>query len=100
MVRYKTDINPSLELLSHATFSSAGGNSMVDGCCDEKLRLLFEFQNATKLYSTRVGAMAEATAGIIPTAEFTRLSELASQAHNKCLKTRVDFFKHVEEHGC
>ena len=73
---------------------------MDDGCCEEKLRLLFEFQNATKLYSTRVGAMAEATAGIIPTAEFTRLSEIASRAHNECLKARVDLFKHIEEHGC
>jgi len=47
----------------------------MDGCCEEKLRLLFEFRKATKSYSTRVGAMAEATAGIIPSAEFARLSK-------------------------
>jgi len=73
---------------------------MVDGCCEEKVRLLFEFQNATKLYSNRVGAMEEATAGIIPTAEFVRLSNVASKAHEKCLEARTNLFKHVEEHGC
>jgi len=73
---------------------------MYDGCCDEKLSLLFEFQNATKLYSARVSAMAEATAGIIPSAEFARLSDIASQAHKNCLEARTHLFKHVEEHGC
>ena len=73
---------------------------MIDGCCEEKLRLLSEFQNATKLYSARVGAMSEATAGIIPTAEFSRLSKVASQAHEKCLEAYEQFRKHQAEHDC
>jgi len=73
---------------------------MQDGSCEEKLRLLSEFQNATKLYTARVGAMAEANAGIIATAEFVRLSKIATQAHEKCLEARDNFFKHTEEHGC
>jgi len=73
---------------------------MHDGCCEEKLRLLFEFQHATRLYSIRVGAMSEATTGIIPTDEFVRLSKTASQAHEKCLEVREQFFKHLNEHGC
>ena len=72
----------------------------MDGCCEEKLRLLFEFRKATRSYSTRVGAMAEATAGIIPSAEFARLSKIATQAHEKCLEARDQFFKHIKEHGC
>jgi len=82
-----------------ATFED-GPSNMDDGCCEEKLRLLSEFRSATNLYSARVAAMAEATAGIIPTDEFFRLSKTASQAHEKCLEVREQFFKHVNEHGC
>ena len=73
---------------------------VVDSCCEEKLRLLLEFQEASKLYSTRVGAMAEATAGIIPSAEFIELSKIATDAHEKCLEAHEYFRKHIEEHGC
>ena len=73
---------------------------VVDGCCEEKLRLLSDFQNATKLYSTRVGAMSEAITGIIPTAEFSRLSKVANQAHEKCLEAYKRFRKHQADHGC
>jgi len=73
---------------------------IVDGCCEEKLRLLSQFQQATKLYSARVGAMSEATIGIIPTAEFSRLSKVAGQAHEKCLEAYELFLKHQAEHGC
>jgi len=72
----------------------------MDGCCEEKLRLLFEFRKATQSYSTRVGAMAEATAGIIPSVEFARLSKIATQAHEQCLEAHAKLFKHVKEHGC
>jgi len=73
---------------------------MKDGHCEEKSRLLLEFRSATKLYSIRVGVMSEAAAGFIPTAEFTRLSEVASQAHEKCLQAFERFRKHQAEHGC
>ena len=73
---------------------------MHDGCCEEQLRLLFEFQHATRTYSIRVGAMSEATTGIIPTAEFTRLSKVASQAHETCLEAHRRLQKHMAEHGC
>ena len=44
--------------------------------------------------------MAEATAGIIPSAEFARLSKIATEAHEKCLEARAKLFKHVKEHDC
>ena len=73
---------------------------MKDGHCEEKSRLLFEFRSATKLYSIRVGVMSEAAAGFIPTNEFTLLSEVASQAHQKCIEAFERFRKHQAEHGC
>ena len=35
----------------------------------------------------------EATAGMIPTAEFERLSKIASQDHEKCIEARAHLFK-------
>ena len=72
----------------------------MDELCAEKLRLLSEFQKATRLYSTRVGAMEEATAGIIPTAEFVRLNKIATEAREKSLDAYERFQKHQAEHGC
>jgi len=68
--------------------------------CNEKLRLLFEYRNATNLYSNRVALMADIAAGLLPKGEFALLSKIASQAHENCLKARERFYKHIEEHGC
>ena len=73
---------------------------MNGGRSEEKSRLLFEFQSATRLYSIRIGVMSEAAAGFIPTNEFTRLSEVASQVHESCLQAFERFRKHQAEHGC
>jgi len=73
---------------------------MNDGFCEEKLRLLREFQHDTKLYSIRVGAMSEATLGFIPSVEFAQLSKIASQAHETCREAHMRLLKHMEEHGC
>jgi hypothetical protein len=65
----------------------------------EELRLLAVmsrksiFRKATKLYSSRVGAIEEDTAGMIPTAEFERLNKIASQDHEKCIEARAHLFK-------
>jgi hypothetical protein len=45
------------------------------------------------LYRSRVGAIEEATGGMIPTAEFERLSKIASQGHEKCIEARAHLFK-------
>ena len=70
-----------------------------DICCEEKLRLLFEFRKATISYSARVAEMAE-IAGTIPKAEFALLRKAATQAHQICVATRDCFYKHTQEHGC
>ena len=73
---------------------------MKDRRCKEKLRLLFEYRNATNLYSNRVALMADIAAGLLPKGEFALLSKIASQAHDECLEARDKFYKHIAEHGC
>ena len=73
---------------------------MNDRCCKEKLRLLFEYRNATSLYSSRVAFMADIAAGLLPKREFALLSKIARQAHENCVEARDSFYKHIEEHGC
>jgi hypothetical protein len=75
-------------------------SSIDDRYCQEKLHLLFEYRNATSLYSTHVALMAEIAGGLFAEHEFDLLSEAASQAHEKCIEAREHFFKHAEEHGC
>ena len=73
---------------------------MKDRRCDEKLRLLFEYRNATNLYSNRVALMADIAAGLLPKGEFALLSKIVSQAHDMCVKAHDAFYKHMAEHGC
>jgi hypothetical protein len=72
----------------------------VNDRCEEKLRLLFEYRNATTLYSNRVALMADIAAGLLPKREFALLSKIERQAHENCLEARECFYKHIEEHGC
>jgi hypothetical protein len=71
-----------------------------DRRCEEKLRLLFQYRNATNLYSNRVALMADIAAGLLPKGEFALLSKIASQAHDECVEARDKFYKHMAEHGC
>jgi hypothetical protein len=68
--------------------------------CEEKLRLLFEYRNATNLYSNRVALMADIAAGLLPKGEFALLSKIASEAHERCVEARERFYRHMAEHGC
>ena len=68
--------------------------------CQEKLRLLFEYRNATLLYSNRVVLMADIAAGLLLEGEFALLSKIASEAHERCVEVREHFYKHMAEHGC
>jgi hypothetical protein len=76
------------------------GSNIEDRCCEEKLQLLFQYRNATNLYSTHVALTAEIAGGLMPKLEFDLLIEAANQAHEKCIEAREHFFKHMEEHGC
>ncbi len=73
---------------------------MIDGCCEEKLRLLFEFQSATGSYSASVAAMAKIVGGLLPKVDFDLLSKAANSAYEKCVKARDCFYNHMREHGC
>jgi len=66
--------------------------------CEEKLRLLREFQEATVSLSSRVSDMANMTA--IPEDTFVRLSHAATAAHEKRLEARDRFYNHLAEHRC
>src|SRR5262249_16599304 len=69
-------------------------SNMKDRRCKEKLRLLFEYRNATNLYSNRVALMADIAAGLLPKGEFALLSKIANQAHDECVEARDKFYKH------
>jgi len=71
---------------------------MNDRGCEEKLRLLFEYRNATNLYSNRVALMADIAAGLLQRVNL--LSKIASQAHDTCVEARDAFYKHMAGHGC
>jgi hypothetical protein len=71
-----------------------------DRRCEEKLRLLFAYRNATNLYSNRVALMADIAAGLLPKGEFALLSKIASEAHERCVEARERFYRHMAEHGC
>jgi hypothetical protein len=66
--------------------------------CEEKLRLLREFQEATVSLSSRVSDMANMTG--IPEDAFVRLSHAATAAHEKCLEARNRFCNHLAGHRC
>ena len=69
-------------------------------CCRKKLRLLFDYRKAANLYSARVTFMADIAGGLVQKEEFALLSNLASQAHQKCTKARDEFYRHMAEHRC
>jgi len=66
--------------------------------CDEKDRLLDEYQKATTLYSQFVRDLVKSV-GLLEV-EFEFVSRTTIRARQAAQTARERFYKHLEEHGC
>jgi hypothetical protein len=65
--------------------------------CEEKLRLLVEYQRATQEYSARVGAM---TVWSLTKRRYEQLAAAADKARHDSQEACANLDRHIEEHGC
>ena len=65
--------------------------------CDERIRLLVEYQRATAEYSAAVGDLA---ARIISVSEYKQLSASAKTARQASIDARERLERHIAEHHC
>jgi hypothetical protein len=65
--------------------------------CEEKLRLLVEYQRMTQVHSAAVAEMALKPTGHI---EFPFLREAAEKARRASTAARHRLELHIAEHGC
>ena len=67
--------------------------------CDERTRLLHEYNSAILALSASVVELVQKT-GTTLKGEFGRLKNVADQARIVAEQARLNFEKHVAEHGC
>ncbi len=65
--------------------------------CEERLRLLVEYQRATLAYSTMIGDMAVRH---IPRVDYERISLATDKARQTSIDARKRLERHIAEHGC
>jgi hypothetical protein len=70
---------------------------MTQPSCDEKMRLLLEYQRMTQAYSNAVGRMA---AQGLTEYEFERLSAVTEKARHASIQARANLDRHIAQHGC
>jgi len=67
--------------------------------CEEKTRLLLEYQRTTEVYSTAVGDVAK-NIGVVSKSEYERLHQAAEEARHESFAARERLDRHVAEHHC
>ncbi len=65
--------------------------------CEEKLRLLVEFQSRVQAYADSIGRMT--TTGLTQ-AEIDELSAAIESTREACREARARLDQHTAEHGC
>jgi hypothetical protein len=65
--------------------------------CDEKLRLLVEYQGVTQAYSA---AIAKMVVKGISQAEYRHFRALTEKARHSSMAARDRLERHIAEHGC
>ena len=65
--------------------------------CEERLRLLLEYQRLTQAYSTTIGYMVVTG---ISQAEYERLCLAIEKARQDSVDARKRLDRHIAEHGC
>jgi hypothetical protein len=67
--------------------------------CEEKQRLVAEYQSATKKFSGAVTELQQKM-GTSPKADYDRLSRAADEARGKSEQARLALEQHVAAHRC
>ena len=67
--------------------------------CEEKTRLLLEYQTTTELYSKAVAELA-AKMGVVPRSEYDKLNEAAEKARHISADARDHLERHIANHHC
>jgi len=67
--------------------------------CEEKRRLLTEYEAATQAYFQSMNDL-RAKMGTSPKAEYERLFKATEEARSKSETARTALLKHVHEHKC
>jgi hypothetical protein len=65
--------------------------------CDEKLRLLVEYQKTTAAYSAAVSKLVVRN---IPQRQYDRLSANADKARHASVEARENLERHIADHYC
>jgi hypothetical protein len=71
--------------------------SAAEPRCQEKLRLLVEYQRLTQEYSSAIGNMVKRG---ISKSEYDRLSSETDKARDRSIAARRRLAAHIVEHGC
>jgi uncharacterized membrane protein len=70
---------------------------MTRAFCEEKMRLLLEYQRMTQAYSNAVGRMAGQG---LREHEYERMSAVTEKAREASIQARANLDRHIAEHGC
>ena len=68
-------------------------------CCDEKVRLVLEWNTATEHYSDAVTNLNTKT-GISAHQEYEQMKRIVEARRGVMERARFTFDKHVSDHGC
>ena len=67
--------------------------------CEEKARLVAEYNRAALVYSRAISVLNQKKA-TYPESEYERLRGAADDARIKCKEAHLAFERHMAEHGC
>ena len=67
--------------------------------CEEKVRLMSEYETATARFSAAVGKLRRKM-GTVPKVEYERLDRAANEARVKSEHARLAVEQHIAAHGC
>jgi hypothetical protein len=67
--------------------------------CEEKVRLMSEYETATARFSAAVGELRREM-GTVRKAEYERLDRVANEARVKSEHARLAVEQHIAAHGC
>jgi hypothetical protein len=67
--------------------------------CEEKARILLDYQTATELYSSAVAELVSKM-GVVPRTEYDKLLEAAEKARQLSADARDSLDRHVANHHC
>jgi hypothetical protein len=67
--------------------------------CPTKFVLMSAWQSAAEIYSKTVAELSHKI-GVLPKADYEKLSRLADEARKRSIQAQKDLEAHMAEHGC